>query len=137
MSLFATAAFAQHTIGAPPNDTQIKPGQKVEVMVISPYSIEGSIEVGLVISFLSCTTFPNSLCLTPQQQLGSILYNGPYKPVLPNPNPYHLEPHQNFTVQIPSGTSTGNGQLAVTNFELVGAGPSPTYQIQNITLNVV
>jgi len=135
--MFASAVFAQSIIGAPPDGTQVKPGQKVKIMVISPYSVEGSVEVGLVISFLSCATFPNSLCLTPQQQLGSILYNGPYKPGSPNPNPYHLEPHQNFTVQIPPGTNTGNGQLAVTDFVLVGAGPSPTYQIQNITLNVV
>ena len=83
-------------------------------------SIEGPIEVGLVISFLSCTTFKDSICPPPNQQLGSILYNGPYNPQYPNPNPYHLQPHQNFTVIIPSGASQGKGQLAVTSFELRG-----------------
>ena len=80
-------------------------------------SISSSIEVGIVISFLSC---PNNVCPSTVGSLGTILYNGPFKPSRPNPNPYHLQPNRNFRVHIPKGATKGKAQLIVTHFNLVG-----------------
>jgi len=68
----------------------------------------------LVIGFLPCTNVPGG-CTGPEQ-LGSILYNGPY-------NPQVLEPgksYENLTVTIPTGIPTGAAQIAIARFFLIG-----------------
>lgn len=88
--------------------------------------MEGSQEVAVVISLLSCTYYPNDVCPPPINVAGQFLYNGPYSPKIPIPNPYDLPYHENFTVTIPSDTPKGNAQLAVTHFYFTGVSATDT-----------
>ncbi|KAI0918246.1 hypothetical protein AcV7_007045 [Taiwanofungus camphoratus] len=68
---------------------------------------------------------PNNSCSAPgfniSQNLGDILYNGPYDPQYDNvAPPDHKPPHQNFTVQVPSFHGSGETvTLSVTHLTLV------------------
>ena len=74
---------------------------------------QGSQEVGLAISLLSCPE-PNP-CASPQSELGYVLYKGPYDPEQQGVP----EPFQNFTVTVPSGDDfKGRAQLSVVRFHL-------------------
>ncbi|KZP30648.1 hypothetical protein FIBSPDRAFT_777409, partial [Athelia psychrophila] len=131
--LCAAASAAQSIqIGEPADGTTVKSGTPLVVEVVRPDSLESSTEVGVVISFISC---PNNACPSSANRLGTILYNGPYKPQFPNPNPNHLQPNQNFRIHIPKGAK-GKAQLIVTHFNLIGAGPAPNTETHSITLNV-
>lgn len=141
--LLAIGSLAQNVeIGAPPNGTEVHATDQVLVEVVRPVrshnplsiglahkctnntqdTLGGSTEVAVVISFLSCVSFANSTCPPPTALLGDTLYNGPYNPQYPSPNPNHLQPHQNFTIQIPASAPNGTAQLAVTHFNLIGVG---------------
>ncbi|KAJ7621002.1 hypothetical protein FB45DRAFT_1032274 [Roridomyces roridus] len=128
-SLLVATAFGQGVrIGAPAAGTTVSSGTNITVEVERPRSLSSSVEVGLVIGFLSCET-DQDFC-TQDPEAPAIPQS--HKDVDPgNPNPY-----QNFSVQIPVGTPTGPGQLSVVHYALIGAGPFPFLQTQNITINV-
>ncbi|KAJ7434517.1 hypothetical protein B0H11DRAFT_1757567 [Mycena galericulata] len=137
-AMLATAAFAQNVdIGAPADGATVTPGTNITVEVDRPDTLTGSIEVAVVIGFLSCVPFNAQTCPPPSEIIGQILYNGPYDPEfrtgpgLPNKPPY-----QNFTVAIPASAPTGPAQISVTHFGLVGAGFEPFVQSLNVTVNV-
>ncbi|PPQ78749.1 hypothetical protein CVT25_010752 [Psilocybe cyanescens] len=92
-------------------------------------------EVGLVIGLLSCPadTHPAG-CAPPDAELGSVLFNGNFKPTI---HEIPGEPYENFTVTVPSGFPSGTAQLSTARFHLIGAGPSPILEFNNVTLNVV
>ncbi|KAJ3504897.1 hypothetical protein NLJ89_g7698 [Agrocybe chaxingu] len=120
-------------IGHPPAGSSLLPGQTLTVQVVRPNSIQGSIEVGMVIGLLDCQFLP---CPPPNAQVGTILFNGDFNPQL------HEKPgmpYQNFTVTIPSAEFLPNNvaQLGVVRFHLIGAGPSPVLESNNVTLRVV
>jgi hypothetical protein len=88
-------------------------------------SLQGSEEVGLVISLASCSDLGSS-CAPPTSRLGSILYNGPYTPVL---HEQPGRPYENFTLTVPEGFTPGTAQLASSRFHLIGVSSSfPKYQ---------
>ncbi|KZP04160.1 hypothetical protein FIBSPDRAFT_788260 [Athelia psychrophila] len=123
-------------IGSPPNGTHVHANDSISVEVVRPDSLSGSTEIAVVISFLSCSPYPSAICPPPTALLGSTLYNGPYNPQYPSPNPNKLQPHQNFTVTLPASAPNGSAQLTVTHFSLIGAGPYASTQYVNITLEV-
>ncbi|KAJ7769222.1 hypothetical protein DFH07DRAFT_807288 [Mycena maculata] len=130
--MLAVGALGQGIeIGAPLNGTTVKPGSNIIVEVDRPDTLTGSTELSLVIGFLNCFDGP---CPSPLDRIGDILYNGSYNPQ------FHTgvqrPPHQNFTVRVPKTASGGNAQLSAIHFSLVGAGPFPFLQSQNITLVV-
>ncbi|KAH9480687.1 hypothetical protein JR316_0007287 [Psilocybe cubensis] len=127
------AAAQRSFLGGPPEGTTIHPGKHFTVQLIRPNSIEGSTEVGLVIGLLSCAAHPAG-CPTPDTQLGSILFNGDFKPTI---HEIAGQPYENFTVTVPSGFPSGIAQLSTARFHLIGAGPSPILEFNNVTLNVV
>ena len=79
-------------------------------------SLSGSEEVAVVIGLQSC---PNCPCLLPADFMGAILYNGPFNPQY---HEQYLPPYENFTVTVPSLTSTGTAQIGVAHVALIGVG---------------
>ncbi|KAJ7729797.1 hypothetical protein B0H16DRAFT_225176 [Mycena metata] len=132
-TLLAATAFAQNiAIGSPADGSTVQAGSNISVEVDRPDTLTGSIEVAVVIAFLSCNGRP--ACPVASEVLGSILYNGPFNPQFVTG--VSRPPHQNFTVTVPSTVSSGPAQLAVSHFSLVGAGPFTFLETLNITLNV-
>ncbi|GLB41548.1 hypothetical protein LshimejAT787_1001480 [Lyophyllum shimeji] len=80
---FLGAANAQSTyIRSPADGTTVHRGQKIVVELVRPNSIMGSIEVGMVIGLQACDYPGTPGCLPPNQAVGSVLFNGRYKPIL-------------------------------------------------------
>lgn len=132
---FLGATNAQRSfIGSPADGKTVRRGRKLVVQVVRPNSIQGSVEVGMVIGLQSCSDLTRP-CFPPSQAVGSVLYNGRYKPVL---HEQPGRPYQNFTVTIPDlDYMVGRAQLSVSRFHLIGAGPAAALEFNNITLNVV
>ncbi|KAI0784032.1 hypothetical protein C8Q75DRAFT_736445 [Abortiporus biennis] len=128
--LAASAAAQRVFISAPTNGTAVTPGQNITVTVTEPRTLTGATEVAVVISMAACSPICN---FDASQRLGTTLYNGPYHPDPLAPN----QPFENFTVQVPQSLQSGTQTvLSVTHLSLVGAGPFPFLEVQNVTLNV-
>jgi hypothetical protein len=70
--------------------------------------------MGIAIGLTSCASAP---CRDADEVLGTILYNGPFKPV------YHESsqpPYENFTVTVPSSATVGKSQINVAHAALIG-----------------
>ncbi|KAJ5863899.1 uncharacterized protein N7529_005815 [Penicillium soppii] len=132
LALFALSALAQNAhIGVPVEGQTVTAGEELIVQVQRPNSLSPSVEVGVVIGFTSCASTP---CRSAEDILGTILYNGPFKPV------YHetsLPPYENFTVTVPASAAKGNGQINVAHAALIGAGPQAFLESLNQTVVVV
>ncbi|PPQ68377.1 hypothetical protein CVT24_004797 [Panaeolus cyanescens] len=114
LSVLAQRAF----IGLPTEGATLTRGQTFTVQLVRPNSLQGSTEVGLIIGLAPCDLFgPTPTCASPQSRIGSILFNGDYKPQ------FHEQPgrpYQNFTVKVPAEFPTGQAQLSTARFHLVG-----------------
>lgn len=82
-------------------------------------SLSASAEVAIVIGLMSCPS-TSSPCPSPDDRLGTILYNGPYHPQYQSNSPHWKPPHQNFTIAIPTNVPAGNAQLNVAHIGLIG-----------------
>ncbi|KAJ7820752.1 hypothetical protein B0H14DRAFT_2833230 [Mycena olivaceomarginata] len=81
LSAVVTAALAQRAgIGAPANGTTVHRGSKITVEIDRPDTLTGSTEVGIVIALHFCGASAESVCQPPEDVLGTILYNGKFKP---------------------------------------------------------
>jgi len=129
--LLACSVLAQRSfITFPADGSTVVAGRRTVVQVTRPNSLQGSVEVGLVIGLQVCQS---GTCAPPNQQIGTVLFNGQYSPKL---HEQPGRPYQNFTVTIPSSFPKGKAQLATARLHLIGAGPSPTLELNNITLTV-
>ncbi|KAF8956515.1 hypothetical protein BDZ97DRAFT_1851249 [Flammula alnicola] len=132
-SMCALGVMAQRSfLKLPTEGTNVTPGGKLKVQLVRPNAMEGSIEVGMVIGFVPCTTA--TTCPPPDGQIGSVLFNGHFNPQL---HEIPAEPYQNFTVTIPTFTPVGPAQVLTARFHLIGAGPAPILEFNNVTVNVV
>ncbi|KAJ7062040.1 hypothetical protein C8F01DRAFT_122908 [Mycena amicta] len=135
------AAVAQGVlIGAPAPGSTVSAGSSIVVEIDRPDTLTPSIEVAIVIGFQSCINsnigFPDGVCPSPDDSMGTILYNGPYDPQFQDDGTVNHFPHQNFTVTIPPSAPNGTAQLNVAHVALVGAVKFPLLQTRNITLVV-
>ncbi|KZS99995.1 uncharacterized protein LAESUDRAFT_688689 [Laetiporus sulphureus 93-53] len=134
--LFGILAASVHAqwiyVDYPAAGTTVSAGSNITVLVAQPVPATPSIEVGLAICLKSCAGYSDGCAsFDTTQQLGDILYIGPYDPV------YHSTewpPYQNFTVQIPASMSAGEASLSATHLALIGAGPEPFMQVGNETI---
>jgi hypothetical protein len=115
LALFAGSALAQNAgIGLPTAGQKLTKGSDIVVQVQRPNSLTGSTEMAVAIGISSCATRP---CNPPDEFMGTILYNGAFKPE------YHetsLPPYENFTVTVPSDFAVGNAQINVAHATLIG-----------------
>ncbi|KAJ6551790.1 hypothetical protein B0H19DRAFT_1073424 [Mycena capillaripes] len=119
--ILAGSAFAQGIgIGAPLIGTTIKVGSNITVQVNGEPVKQGTIEAAVVIGLLSCS----SPCPSPKEQIGQILYNGPYFPTIHfiGPGPAGHPSFENLTVAIPASTPAGPAQLSVTQANILNDG---------------
>ncbi|KAJ6621772.1 hypothetical protein B0H10DRAFT_1789204, partial [Mycena sp. CBHHK59/15] len=134
---FFTTVWAQAShIGFPTAGTTLHFGQKFTVQIVRPNSIEGSIEVRIAIGILSCPTSQEAVCPSPAGQLSDILFVGQFNPTI---HPMAMF-YENFTVTMPPAEdffAPGRAQLAVARLHLIGAGPAPILELNNITVNVI
>ncbi|CAP94588.1 hypothetical protein E8E15_004511 [Penicillium rubens] len=132
MVFFVAAAIAQRaTIGLPAENQKINSGEEVVIQVQRPNSLSSSKEMGVAIGLSSCESAP---CRDADEVLGTILYNGPFKPE------YHessLPPYENFTVTVPASATLGKSQINIAHAALIGAGPSAFLESLNQTVYVV
>ncbi|KAJ6469391.1 hypothetical protein C8R45DRAFT_1166999, partial [Mycena sanguinolenta] len=132
----ATVSAQASRIGFPLPGATLKFGTNFTVQLVRPDSIEGSIEVGIAIALLGCPVSQEAVCPSPANQLGEILYTGPFNPAFQGPNMFY----ENFTLTVPEAdffSSPGRGQLAVARLHLIGGGPEPILELNNITVNLV
>ncbi|KAJ6469383.1 hypothetical protein C8R45DRAFT_1105247 [Mycena sanguinolenta] len=105
--LYIATVWAQSThIGFPLPAATLKFGKKFTFQLVRPNSIEGSIEVGIAIALLGCPVSQGPVCPSPTSQLGEILYTGPFNPTV---------------------------EAAVARLHLIGGGPAPVLELNNIT----
>ncbi|KAJ5368711.1 uncharacterized protein N7496_008471 [Penicillium cataractarum] len=132
LALFAGVALAQNAgIGLPTAGQQLSKGSDIVVQVQRPNSLTGSTEMAVAIGISSCAT---QACASPDEFMGTILYNGPFKPEYhESPTP----PYQNFTVTVPSSFTAGNAQINVAHATLIGASQYPFLEALNRTVVVV
>ncbi|KAJ3744484.1 hypothetical protein DFH05DRAFT_1557736 [Lentinula detonsa] len=140
LSLFAlatSAAVAQNAfISAPADMTEVSAGSTFNVTISQPDSNSSWKNVAIVIALLNCNEY-SSGCLGPTEELGTVLYSGPYNPQFTTePGTGGLPPHENFTLIVPSDFEKGQSQLGVALFDLIGALLFPSLQIFNTTIVV-
>ncbi|KAF5383928.1 hypothetical protein D9757_007404 [Collybiopsis confluens] len=129
-----STSFAQNVvIGAPAMGSSVTAGSNLTVRVDRPDTLSGSEEVAVVVGLWSCG---DNACPGPSSVLGTILYNGPFKPQFSEPS-NGLPPHENFSVAIPATFTKGRAQFGVVHVALGGAGLAPFMQTLNTTVNVV
>ncbi|EIW81135.1 hypothetical protein CONPUDRAFT_82182 [Coniophora puteana RWD-64-598 SS2] len=132
---FIASVLSQGVRLSSPTDGQtVSPGQQIVVSVTRPPTLSSSEEVAVVLGLTTCST--STGCPAPTDGLAHVLYNGPYSPAYPDPNPAHLQPHQNFTVAIPADMQQGKAVLSVSHFALLGAALIPWTQFANVTVDV-
>ncbi|KAF8336749.1 hypothetical protein F5887DRAFT_565748 [Amanita rubescens] len=104
------------TIESPPAGASITQAGSFTVQIARPDTLTGSIEVSVAIGVTSCVSTP---CpgFTADQDLGDVLYYGPYTPELYNGR---TPEYENFTVSLPSGFPLGAAQINVAHFSLLG-----------------
>ncbi|KAF7587687.1 hypothetical protein BBP40_006873 [Aspergillus hancockii] len=131
LALLAATVSAQNAgIGYPAEGQQISPGDELVVQVQRPNSLTGSVELGVAVGISFCASSP---CFSPKESLGTLLYNGPFKPE------YHetsRPPYQNFTVQIPDSAAEGTAQINIAHVAIVGASAWPFLETLNRTVTV-
>ncbi|KIM40880.1 hypothetical protein M413DRAFT_445657 [Hebeloma cylindrosporum] len=120
-------------IEAPVAGAKVSAGKQFIVQLVRPNSLQGSTEVGLVIGLVSCTSDPTGACPPTSSQLGTILFNGDYNPQL---HEQPGRPYQNFTLTVPAQFTRGKAQVATARFHLIGAGPSPVLELNNVIITV-
>jgi hypothetical protein len=126
--LAATASAQNVAIGLPSAGENLTPGSSTVIQIQRPNSLTGSQEIAVAIGLSSCA---DSKCYAPEDVMGTILYNGPFKPE------YHESsqpPYQNFSVNIPEAIGKGTAQLNIAHVSLVGAGPFPFMETLNRTV---
>ncbi|KAJ7769221.1 hypothetical protein DFH07DRAFT_954460 [Mycena maculata] len=128
-AMHVAAVCAQSiSIGAPATGSLVVSRSTTTVEVDKPESLTPSDDVAIVIAMLNCGS--SSPCSPPSEQLGSVLFQGPYSAQIQTPP---KPPGENFTVTLPDFGST-TVQLAVVHLILVEAGPHVVLDIANITL---
>ncbi|KIJ13019.1 hypothetical protein PAXINDRAFT_117585 [Paxillus involutus ATCC 200175] len=125
LALLAGSALAQSTqLTLPAPYSTLIPGDNVTVRVGMGGYPENIDVVAMVIGLAACY---DSECFPPTDTMGTILYQGPYKPV-------SGQYYEDFTVTVPKTFIPGKAALNVINFFMVGASYQPNVQYLNETV---
>ncbi|KAH7887313.1 hypothetical protein F5I97DRAFT_1805120 [Phlebopus sp. FC_14] len=133
MSILATAVASAvgQTIelGYPTDGAVLTIGQNFTAQVIQPESMASCIQVGVALAIDSCT---NGVCPQPTDQLGDVLYAGPWTPTGHPQGGFY----QNFTFSVSEYFPQGEAIFTLTHLCLLGGGPYPFLEFRNATVTV-
>ncbi|KAH7889212.1 hypothetical protein F5I97DRAFT_485612 [Phlebopus sp. FC_14] len=129
-ALLASTAAAQTFITLPASGATVSAGSEITVQVTVVDAIINFDEISIAIGLQSC---PTGACSPTSGFLGTVLYQGPYTP---QPSGVGDNLYENFTVEIPASTSSGQAILGVANFFLDGQGYGPNLDVVNETLYI-
>ncbi|KAG2065788.1 hypothetical protein BDR04DRAFT_1121608 [Suillus decipiens] len=131
-TLMAVSACAQNAyINLPAPGSDITAGTNFTVQIGLPNNLTGSKEIAIVIAIQSC---PTGDCLSIDWDMGTILYAGPFNPQYGSGAD---DPYEDFSVQVPASFATGQAQLGLAHFNLIGELYWPSLQLVNETVYVV
>ncbi|KZZ94390.1 hypothetical protein AAL_05357 [Moelleriella libera RCEF 2490] len=121
-ALAASTAVSAQSIEfkSPRPGTTVHRERQTVLTVQTPNNGTAVQEVSLVLSILPC---PDDSCLDAGQNLGTLLYTGPFAPT------GQPTPQQAFNVTIPAAFPVGPAELLATHFVLRGDGHAPYVQI--------
>ncbi|PPQ70469.1 hypothetical protein CVT26_013916 [Gymnopilus dilepis] len=126
----STASGQFISIAYPADGAVVPANSQITVEINRPDFATSGREVALVLGLNpSC---PNSQCVPPSQNMGDIMYDGPFTPQRVASLP-QKGPHQNFTITV---GGPGLVQLNAFHVGLLGVFNTPFTEYQNITLNV-
>jgi len=118
-SLIVAATAQTISITSPPPGGSLRRGTNATITVQRPNTTTAVQDVSIVLSLDPCT---GTTCPNPSEQLGTILFAGPFAPTGSTPT-------QSFTVAIPGTLPSGEAELLATHFALTGTGPAPFTQV--------
>ncbi|KAI9569275.1 hypothetical protein HD554DRAFT_2020670 [Boletus coccyginus] len=116
-------------LGTPTEGTVLHPGQSFTSQIIQPESMASCIQVGIALAMNNCN---NGVCPQPTDQLGAVLYAGPWTPTGHAQGGFY----QNFTLQVPEFMSTGLAIFTLTHLCLLGGGPYPFLEFRNASVTI-
>ncbi|KAG5957708.1 hypothetical protein E4U58_005702 [Claviceps cyperi] len=122
LALAGVSVAQRINIRKPRPGASLDRGTPIPVTVQTPTEGLKLREVSVVISLASC---PDGKCPDAGEDIGMILYTGPFNPQGTGPG----GPQETFNVTIPDSFPTGAAELLATHFLLVGEGGSPRVQI--------
>ncbi|KAG5982694.1 hypothetical protein E4U55_001517 [Claviceps digitariae] len=118
---FAAVATAQNIyIKRPRPGASLDRETPFPVIVQTPTNGTSLQEIALVLSILPC---PGNSCPNAGENIGTILYSGPFEPQ------GQPTPQQTFNLTIPGSFPVGAAELLATQFVLIGTGHAPMLQI--------
>lgn len=126
-SVYAQSAF----INLPAPGSDITAGANFTVQIGFPDNLSSSDEISIVIAIQSC---PTGNCFPVSEEMGTVLYAGPFNPQFGSGAD---DPYEDFSVQVPASFATGQAQLGLAHFNLIGAENFPSLQLVNETVYVV
>ncbi|KAH7930618.1 hypothetical protein BV22DRAFT_1191001 [Leucogyrophana mollusca] len=132
-ALLTTASLAAGQLirlGYPTDGAVLTAGQDATVQVIQPENLASCIQVGIALAVNNCDS--NGVCPDPAQELGSVLYAGPWDATIPLPGGWY----QNFTVQIPEYMDKGKAIFTLTHLCLLGGAPFPYLEFKNASVTI-
>ncbi|KAH7915540.1 hypothetical protein BJ138DRAFT_1054630 [Hygrophoropsis aurantiaca] len=129
LATVVASAFADTIeLGYPVDGSGLLPGHNVTVQVVQPQPYEPCLQVGIALAVNGCI---REVCPDPSQQMGAVLYSGPWEPVQQADGGIY----QNFSVSIPMFLGgAGSGIFSLTHVCLIGTGPEPMIEYRNATV---
>ncbi|GJJ14726.1 hypothetical protein Clacol_008993 [Clathrus columnatus] len=100
------------------------------IQVALPGTISPSQTVSIAIGLQHCGSKPCPVA-DDDEILGEILFAGDFKPKRGDPT---MPAYQNFTFNASDVTSSGHATIHIAQFFLLGAGPSATLDIRNVSV---
>ncbi|CCL98309.1 uncharacterized protein FIBRA_00303 [Fibroporia radiculosa] len=129
----ATAQFIA-SISSPANGTVIASGANFTVQVQEGIYVENVNQVGIVLGLAPCSQVDCN-AYDASQEVGDLLYLGPFNPQSGPGGPPSGELFENFAVQAPAGVS-GPYALSLTQLDLIGASHERVYTVSNIVVEL-
>ncbi|KAG0701675.1 hypothetical protein DFH29DRAFT_925399 [Suillus ampliporus] len=131
-TLMVASACAQNAyINQPAPGSNVTAGANFTVQIGMADSLSSFEEIAIVIAIQSC---PTGQCFTVSEDMGTVLYEGPYNPQFGSEAD---DLYEDFSVQVPASFATGQAQLGLAQFSLIGASNQPYLQLTNETVYVV
>ncbi|KAI6152428.1 hypothetical protein BKA82DRAFT_993350 [Pisolithus tinctorius] len=128
-AIVASALGQTIELGSPQNGDVLTIGKNFTVQVVQPDSLASVIQIGIALSIDNCN---NGVCPQPTEQLGNVLYAGPWTPTGHAQGGFY----QNFTFQLDQYSTTGPAVFTLSHFCLLGAGPVPFTEFRNASVTI-